>query len=63
MSSPSVAEQRLEAGAVDRLLGDELLRERIEPIAMDLEDLRGSLEGPVDDARTSSSIIFAISSE
>src|SRR5207247_4154101 len=44
-----VGEDRLEGLAVDRLLGDQLLRERIEPIAMHLESLGGSLERSIDD--------------
>ena len=37
------------ASGVDGLLGDQLLRERVEPVAVDLEDLGGPLVGPVDD--------------
>src|SRR5206468_11772920 len=44
-----VGEDRLERLAVDRLLGDELLRERVEPVAMGLERLRGPLVGAVHD--------------
>src|SRR5215213_6016337 len=44
-----VAEQRLETLSVDRLLGDELLRQRLEAVAMDLEDLACPLERSIDD--------------
>ena len=44
-----VAEERLERLGVDGLLGDELLGEGVEPVAMGLEDLRRPLVGLVDD--------------
>src|SRR5690242_838359 len=44
-----VAEQLLEGLAVDGLLGDQLLGERVQAVAMDLEDLRCPLVRTVDD--------------